>query len=181
MHLLLSLAGIYIPEFAKKKKLGRLFAETADAFGTDMPSLGRLTFEECLKQYALFTKENAEEAIRKRTEIEVKHKLYQNAYHLGQGLREEFGVRSIKDAMRLARLVYRIVAIDFRSSTQGEVVISRCFFSSFYSPAVCGVISSLDAGLLQGISGGGRLSFQQRLTEGGECCRARLSFGVRST
>ncbi len=127
MSILLTLAGIYVPQFIKKRKLARLFAATAEGFGADMPDLAG------------------------------------------------------KDAMQMAHLIYGIVGIDFRGNPQGEVVISRCYFSSFYSPKVCGIISSLDAGLLSGISGGGRLSFQQRLTEGTECCRARLSLGVRST
>ncbi len=181
MGILLSLAEIYIPGFIRRRELERLFAATADGFGTSMPSTGGLDFHECLRTYALFTKEKAKEAIQKRNESEVKHGLYRNAYHLGQGLRGELGVSSARDAMRLARLVYNIVEIDFKGSEQGEVVINRCFFSSFYSPKVCGIISSIDAGMLSGLTGGGRLNFQQRLTEGAGCCLARLSFGVKSS
>ncbi len=159
----------------------RLFSSTADAFGAEMPSMRGVGFEDCLKRYALFTREKAEEAVRNGAESEVKQRLYQNAYHMGQGLREEFGVRSMKEAMKLARIIYGMIEINFRGEPSGDVMISRCYFSSFYSPEVCAVISSIDAGLLSGLSGGGRLIFQQRITEGTECCRASLRFGARST
>lgn len=180
MGIVLTLAGIYVPKFIRKRKLIRLFTVTAEAFEAEMPSVEGLDVEDCLRQYAQFTKEKAEEAIRAGREAEVKHRLHRYAFHMGTGLREEFGVRSIRETMQLARLVYDIVGIDFSGDKSGGVTIKRCYFSSFYPPEVCAVIASLDAGLLAGISGGGRLSFSHRLTEGNECCQARLSLGVKS-
>jgi hypothetical protein len=180
LGVLLSLADIYIPGFVRKRKLVRLFAATADAFGVSSPPLDGIGPEKCLLDFAEFTKREAEKSMLTGTDGVVKNRLYQNAHRLGQGLREEFGVKSMKDTMKLARLVYRIVGIDFKGTGDGEVVINRCYFSKFYSPGVCGVISSLDAGLLSGLSGGARLGFEQKLTEGADCCRAHLTFGARS-
>lgn len=180
MNIILALAEAYIPKFIRRRKLLHLFAATADAFGTSVPSLSGLGIDECLTEFALFTKEKAEEAIKNGTETETRHRLYRNAHMLGMKLRGEFGVRSVKETMRLARIIYKIVGIDFRGGARGDVAISRCYFSRFYSPEVCSVISSLDAGLLSGLSGGGRLSFSERLTEGKDCCRATLSLGVKS-
>ncbi len=180
MGILLTAAEIYIPQFIRRRKLQQLFAATADAFAAPMPQLAGLKVEEFLEQYALFTKQKAEESLRKGAETRDKSRLYANASYLGMSLRSQFGVRNMKDTMRLARLVYRMVGIDFSGSTEGDVVIRRCYFSAFYAPEVCGIISSLDAGLLSGLSGGARLGFTQRLTEGGDCCRARLLFGVLS-
>lgn len=180
MGILLTVAGIYIPKFIRKKKVIRLFAVTAEAFETPMPSVDGLNVEECLREYAQFTKERAEEAIRSGREAEVKHRLHRYAFHMGTGLREEFGVRNIKETMRLARLVYDMVGIDFSGDKSGSVTIKRCYFSRYYPPEVCAVIASLDAGLLAGISGGGRLNFSHRLTEGNDCCQARLSLVVKT-
>lgn len=179
MGIILTIVGANIPRFIKKRMIIRLFVATADAFEASMPSVEKLTTEECLREYAFFTKDRAEATIRTGNEVQVKQKLYANAFRLGTGIREELGVRGVKETMQLAQLVYRVVGIDFNGMPDGEVVITRCFFSRFYSPAVCGIIQSLDAGLLSGISGGGRLSFSERLTTGSECCRARLSMRVK--
>ncbi len=176
MGILLTAVGVFVPGFVRKKKLAKLFSITADAFGIPMPSLEKLTVRDCLRTYALFTKKQSGEALSAGREDEVKEKLYHNALLLGTALRREFGVRNFTDAMKLARLVYSIVGIDFRGEASGGVTVERCFFSRFYSPSVCGIMSSLDAGLLAGISGGGRLDFYRRITAGAECCRAGISF-----
>ena len=85
MGILLTVAGIYIPKFIRKKKVIRLFAVTAEAFETPMPSVDGLNVEECLREYAQFTKERAEEAIRSGREAEVKHRLHRYAFHMGTG------------------------------------------------------------------------------------------------
>ena len=181
MGILLELSDIYVPSFLKKRKLLQLFSATADAFGAQMPAMKGLRMEDCLKEYARFTRDEAARAIRDGAEGEVKQRLYQNAYRLGSALRGEFGVKNMKQAMKLARTVYQIVGINFMAGPQGDVVISRCYFTDFYSSKVCSVISSLDAGLISGLTAGGRLTFSQRLTEGNDCCFARISHGVKST
>ncbi len=181
MGVLLELSGIYVPAFVRKRKLLQLFAATADAFGVPMPAMKGLRIEDCLKEYARFTREEAARAIRDGTEGEVKLRLYRNAYRLGSGLRGELGVKDMNQAMKLARTVYEIVGIDFMAGPQGDVVISRCYFADFYSSKVCSVISSIDAGLISGLTAGGRMTFSHRLTEGNDCCIARISCGVRSS
>ena len=82
--------------------------------------------------------------------------------------------------MALGRLVYAAIRIDFRGTELGDVTVNRCFFSSFYSAQVCQVISSLDAGLLAGLTGGAQLTFSERITEGADRCRACLAAGARA-
>ncbi len=81
--------------------------------------------------------------------------------------------------MALGRSLYDILDIDFDGSDSGsgsgEITISRCYFSSFYSPEVCQVMSAMDRGLLAGLAGGGELVFIERITEGQPCCRARFT------
>ncbi len=74
--------------------------------------------------------------------------------------------------MVMGRILYRALKIDFRGISSGEIEISRCYFSQFYSPQICELISSLDEGILAGLAGDGRLTFSQRITEGRDCCKA---------
>ena len=60
-----------------------------------------------------------------------------------------------------------------RGLCRNEFAIRRCFFSGFYSPEVCRLISSLDEGLAAGLTGG-KLCFVQRITDGGSCCKGHI-------
>ena len=64
---------------------------------------------------------------------------------------------TINDVMSASRLLYRILGIDFHGTEQGTIMISKCFFSRTYSSSTCHVISSLDAGMIAGLSGGGAM------------------------
>jgi hypothetical protein len=70
--------------------------------------------------------------------------------------------------------MYRMVNIDLRGDGAGGIVVRRCFFSSYYSAEVCGLISALDEGLIAGLSSGMKLRFFRKITEGDDCCRASL-------
>ena len=173
MGLLLTIATVYVPAPVRRRKLEMLFRATADAFQTALPSTGGLSFDECLRAYARFTREQADRAIRQGGESEVRSRLFQNALRIGRQFRRDFKVNAA-DVMRMGALVYKMLGIDFHGDPGGNIVIRRCFFSSYYSSRVCRLISSLDEGLLVGLAGGGRLSFTQRITEGNECCLAQL-------
>ncbi|MDH5385522.1 MAG: L-2-amino-thiazoline-4-carboxylic acid hydrolase [Candidatus Aminicenantes bacterium] len=167
---------IYIPSFIKKKKLGQLFDLVADAFGKLPPPLKGLSYKERLKAFALFTSKETEKRIQGGQNLEnIKKRLYKNAYLLGQGIRKDFGIRGPREVMEMSSILYQILGIDFEGDASGEVTIKKCFFSDYYSPQVCQIISSLDEGVAAGLSGGGKLSFSGRITEGKDCCRARLA------
>jgi hypothetical protein len=76
--------------------------------------------------------------------------------------------------MALSRFLYGILDIEFHGNRSGEITIGRCYFSDFYSPQACEVMSAMDRGLLAGLAGGGDLVFTERITEGRPCCRARF-------
>jgi hypothetical protein len=76
--------------------------------------------------------------------------------------------------MALGQILYRAIGIEIQGDGQGNVTVKRCYFSQFYAGSVCDLISALDDGLFAGLSGGGRLTFSERLTEGSGCCRAKL-------
>lgn len=173
--MLLKLLQLYIPGYIKIKKLKELFRLTADAFQSEPPELGGLSFEECLLKYALYTREQAEGCLQCGDQIEaVKSRLYQNSYCYGQSLRKSLHIASREEAVTLLGIIYKLIGIDFQCDKQGEIIIRQCLFSKYYNGGVCGLISSLDEGLAAGLSGD-RLHFNQRITEGGSCCKGYLA------
>ncbi len=179
MSLLLTAATFYVPPFMRKRKLEELFKATAAAFETTVPTARGTSFDEYLKLYAQFTREQAESSIRQGKQLETQSRLFQNARRIGEQFRADFHVKTAEEVMRLAKVVYRILKIDFRGEPGGNITIRRCFFSTYYSSQVCRFISSLDEGLLVGLAGGGKLSFSGRITEGQDRCRACLEIDRR--
>jgi hypothetical protein len=117
----------------------------------------------------------AEEALRDEGDLsELQGRLYCNAYRLGRVPGRFLRARSVEDVMALARFLYDVLDIEFQGSSTGEITISRCYFSDFYSPQVCQLMSCMDRGLLAGLAGRGELAFTQRITEGRPCCRAHF-------
>jgi hypothetical protein len=170
----------HTPAMVKRQALVLLFRATAAAFRAEMPRLAGLSREQCLLAYARFTADQAEEALRQDGDLsELQARLYRHAYRLGRTPGWLLRVRSVDDVMVLGRSLYDVLDIDFHGSDggggSGEITISRCYFSSVYSPEVCRVMSAMDRGLLAGLAGGGELAFSQRITEGHGCCRARFA------
>ena len=166
---------IHYPSFIKRKKLKELFELTAEAFGCEVPPLNHLSYVDMLKSFAQLTAAEAEKHIREGKNLEeIKERLHDNAFRLGKKIREGYGLYTLQEIMEMSRILYQTLGIDFEGDVSGEVTIKKCFFSDYYSPQVCSVISSLDEGVAAGLSGGGRLSFSKRITEGHACCRARI-------
>jgi len=175
MNWRLKIARFYLPPSLKKKGIEELFWLTADAFGAESKfskKQGRLAN---LEHYALFTKEEAEKALAPGSLIQkVKDRLFQNAYTFGGSLRKKLRPSSPDEVMAAAQILYRLIGINFKGNEKGEILIRRCFFSRYFSPEVCSLISTLDEGIMAGLSGGGALWFNQRMTEGKDCCRAQF-------
>lgn len=175
MNLRLFALKLYIPGFIEKRKLGELFRMTASAFACEAPEVKGRSYSEQLKTYAVFTRDAAEKSLEEGKDIEeIKARLFQGAYRLGQNIRRIFCLEGPDEIMEMTRILYQILGIDFLGETCGDVTIKSCIFSKYYSPRVCRLISSLDEGLAAGISGGGSLIFSQRITEDKDCCRARF-------
>jgi hypothetical protein len=175
MNLRLLAAKIYIPDFIKKKKLDELFQLTAHAFECEVPERKGHSYSERLKSYAMFTRCEAEKCLQEGKKLEeIKTGLFKGAYRLGRNIRRKFCLGSPDEIMEMSKILYRILGIDFKGKTCGDVTIKSCFFSNYYSPEICQLISSLDEGLASGLSEGGRLIFSQRITEDKDCCKARF-------
>jgi hypothetical protein len=177
MSLRLRALELHIPGWVARSALRQLFQATASAFGCDPVDLHGLTHAELLERYAAFTTGCAERALADRSAADaISRRVWSNAYALGESLRRRLGVRTRAEALRAARVAYRMLAIDLRAGERGAVVVDRCMFAAWYSPAVCRLMSSLDAGLIAGLTQGGRLRFSQRITEGRPRCLAAISW-----
>lgn len=175
----MNLAGqvlrFYVPEIARRRALHELFQSSAAAFGARLPPL-RGSADELLDRYAMFTAEHAAASLSSGRRIaQIREHLYASAYAIGARLRCDLNLSSSSDVMAAARAVYRMLRIDFRRTADGEVRVGQCYFSRFYSPPICRLMSALDQGLLAGLSRGGRLEFRQRITEGAPFCLAAFT------
>jgi hypothetical protein len=175
MTIILKILPHKLPLLIRKEILAELFEATADAFENPMPALDHLTYDARLRTYAQFTSEQAEKALISGRDIPaIKARLYQNAYVLGEKICKWFTIDSMEEVMQLGQALYRAIGIEIDSNSQGEVTVKHCYFSQFYSSPICGLISALDDGIFSGLSGNSRLVFLERITEGRECCRAKL-------
>jgi hypothetical protein len=182
VSLRLRIAELYVPKWVARSAVRRLFGATGAAFGRDPVALNGLDHRALLERYASFTATSAEAALADQEDLDaLSRRLWDAANVLGRSVRRGFGVRTREDALRAARVVYRMIGIDLRADPHGDVVVDRCSFAAWYSPQVCGAMSSLDAGMIAGLTGGGRLTFTERITEGSPQCLARISWhGVAS-
>jgi hypothetical protein len=164
-----------IPEPVRRWALRALFHATADAFGGPTPGLRGRSADEILDAYAVYTDERARDLLGRpdRRQL-VERRLRSNMERVGRRVRLALGVRSTRDALDIARRLYRLIGIDLAGDEQGHIVVTRCSFATRYSPAVCRVMSASDAGLLAGLTDGHRLSFDERITDGALACRATL-------
>lgn len=174
MGLLLTISKRYVPLPVRKHELERLFKATAGAFECAVPSTKGLNYLKRLDLYARFTREEAEKALRTCREAEVRSRLFENARRMGQYYQKIFRTTGMEEVMQAGELIYRLIEINFQGEAGGQIVIKECFFSRYYSNRVCRLISALDEGLFAGLSGGRRLSFSQRISEGRSTCRAHL-------
>ena len=88
-------------------------------------------------------------------------------------------VETMEEVMALGQILYRAIGVEIQGDAQGSVTVQHCYFSRFYSGQVCDLISALDDGVFSGLSGGGRLVFSERITEGRDFCRAKLILGCK--
>lgn len=179
MSILVNMLQIYMPDYIKKRALMQLFESTAAAFAAEVPPLAGLDYEDCLAQYARFAQAQAERWLRGGREVEaLEQRLYWNAVEMGQQHSKWLRPGTVQDVMDIGRVLYRILDIDLQGDARGEVVISRCYFSRFYSAEVCRLMSAMDRGLFAGLSNGGELTFSSRITEGQPCCRAHFAWAM---
>lgn len=174
MILLLRMFSAIAPAGFKRRELHNLFRLTASAFGSPFPRLAGLSFDRCLSEYARFTRSEAVKVCVPGGDKEgAAERLFQGGRMLGGRIRRLCLVATFEDAVQAMRILYRTIGIHSRSEGC-TMTVSSCYFSSTYSSEVCSLVSALDDGIFSGLSGGGRLKFNRRLTDGSACCSAEV-------
>lgn len=105
----------------------------------------------------------------------IQAEMYREALRLGRLVRRLTFFLSDQGHARLVFALYRGIGITMQGQLPGEVQVSRCCFSSYYTPEMCRLIAAMDDGVVSGIMGGRKLRFSQRITEGCACCKAHLT------
>ncbi|MCD8341452.1 MAG: hypothetical protein LUC87_04755 [Clostridiales bacterium] len=150
-----------------------LLHQTARAFGVDPPKAAGRSAPKLLKAYAQLTSEEAMRALEHGDDLEALHqKLYQMACALGKHLRRWLRPKDKEDCLAVIILLYRNIGIQIEEEVPGTFCVRKCYFSAFYTPEVCAVISAIDQGIFAGVYQGGTLAFRERITEGHNVCRA---------
>ena len=157
----------HTPEIVRRIQLQILMNVTAKAFQAPPKRLWTRTWRKGLREYAEYTLDCS-----RRMDADSE-RLYALSYALGDKLRRATGFTEASDLRRLVFWLYRGIGIAMSGELPGEIAVSNCFFSEYYVPPVCALMSNMDSGIVGGVMGGCRLVFSQRITEGKLCCRAR--------
>lgn len=175
----LSVAQLYMPNFIKKKELAKLFRIVSDVFESEMPDLKGLTYKEYINKFANYSNELAEKALKDEDSLkELKNNLYSQARKLGEDLRIRYNIKNYDEALKAGGIVYYVIGINFSVNKEGQFTITSCYFADFYSCEVCKLMSSMDSGVVEGLTNGGSMVFNQRITDDKPCCKGIISSEV---
>ncbi len=159
--------------FGAELELRILMRQSARALQTDAPKFSGHSAPDLLRKYARFTADEAARVLQSGQDLTlVYQRLNRMARRLGSSLRRWLRPKDERDCLAVIRLVYRNIGISINEEKPGEFCVLNCYFSDFYTPEVCAVISAVDAGIFSGIYQGGTLVFRERITEGKDVCRA---------
>ena len=173
----LSLAGLHVPAAERRRGMLELIERTARAFEAEAPDAGAGGPEEMLRRFAQFTREQADRvAASPERALRVRERLRSEAREFGAGMRARLGVSTRAEAMRAARILYRMLGVDLKASLTGSITVRSCSFSSTYTCGTCALMAAMDEGLFAGLAGEGRLEFATRITDGAARCVAFFTF-----
>jgi hypothetical protein len=101
--------------------------------------------------------------------------------NLGKQARSRLGVGdSPKDLTRAAKILYRVLGIEFHLEWQGDLtavaIIDRCALSEQYSELTCEVLCATDEGVISGLQPKVTMQFKEYLTSGCQNCKADIRF-----
>jgi hypothetical protein len=178
----LLLLRAHVPAAVRRGVLRDLIDAIARAFDRQPPDTARLTEPELIAHLIECSRSWGEEAIRAGSDLDrLHHRMFREASGLGRRARQRLHVSSEADGLAAARILYRVIGIDFRPRGTREVSIPRCAFASAYVPDVCRLMSSMDSGLVAGLTGARGLRFTERITEGAAACHALVLHGGGTT
>jgi hypothetical protein len=193
MSIRLKIASIWLPDFILKKELNNVARKTIEGLDNILKQQSPGKMKEIKKNYELrgtIEKRRASMAMAHNNLVNalIEELGYENAikvgrnamfkvgYKLGKEARRKLGVgNSFKDLEAAARVLYRILGIDFKlKNKDGNVimVVNRCALSKYYSPEACIVLSAADEGVVYGLNENMNMKFKERITEGAPECIA---------
>lgn len=173
MNTRLALLRLHVPGVVRRSILRNLITAMGRAFERHPPDTARLTEPELMTHAIGCSRTWAEEAIRTGADLErLDRRMFREASRLGRRARRRLRVSSEADGLAAARIVYGAIGIDFRPRGTREVSIPTCAFACAYVPDVCRLMSSMDSGLIAGLTGARGLRFTERITEGAATCHA---------
>jgi predicted ArsR family transcriptional regulator len=175
MSLRLALVERSLPAPLRHTGLSELVSAAAEAFGRTPPTWRGKTHEERLLAFARFTADQAAAAEETGRAGIARDELRRASERLGRRLRRRLGVRSHEEALRALKVLYRHLGIELHAQDDGALEVTSCLFSRIYGPATCRIMSAMDEGVVSGLTGGCRLRFERRLTEGAASCVASLT------
>lgn len=155
-----------------KIELQLLMNLTTRAFCQPSVRIWTYSNEEALRIYCEYTSN----VLRTGVDDELLIRMNTEAYRMGHSLRRFFCIRKHVSAERFVVALYHNIGINLIFKNAQHLCFRRCYFSYYYTPAVCLAASSLDDGIIRGLFGlpFSRLHFLQRITEGCPCCEAVL-------
>ena len=172
VRLLLSILERCTPSFVVSFELQVLMSITARAFARKGSAVWYLPARRALERYAEFS---AECMARQSLTEDCGLRLYRYAFAAGRRIRKLTGFTKRDDLSKLVIYLYRNINIAMSGSVPEDISVSGCFFSRYYTPEMCRMMSNLDSGIVAGVCGrkfGSRLAFNARITEGDGVCRA---------
>ncbi len=104
--------------------------------------------------------------------------LFKAGYIIGCEIKKRLNVKNVNDAIIAARIIYKVLGINFTVEKRGKDIILRiksCELSTLYSAETCRIMSAVDKGVLKGLNDKIDMNFTTRITEGAEECAACLT------
>ena len=101
--------------------------------------------------------------------------MFKAGYKMGRDIKKRLKVKDIDDALIAARIIYRVLGINFTVEENGKDIILRiksCELAALYSAQTCEIMSATDEGVLKGLNDNMGMKFITRITEGAEECTA---------
>jgi hypothetical protein len=171
----LTLLRLHLPVPVRRYILRELIAAMGRAFERTPPRMEGRSVRALSATAVERSSTWAQDAIAGDADLgELEGRLFSEAFALGARVARRLHLGGETEGLVAARLVYGAIGIDLRSRSHGEVVVQRCAFARAYRPDVCRLMSSMDSGLIAGLTGADGLRFTARLTEGAPACRARV-------
>ena len=196
MSLKLRFASIWMPEYVLKKEIDHVASVTIEC----LDSLLLKYAPEKLKVISRKDREMKGDIEKRRKIMATAHNLrveflidelgcdeavrvgrdalFRAGIKLGRQARERLNVGdSFPDLIMAARILYRVLGIDFEIEKCEEEIImtvNRCSLSNYYLPETCRILSAADEGVVQGLNPNIHMKFVKRITQGHDHCLASI-------